>query len=126
MWLRVVLLVVKVIVLMTMPTKLGKSNKAILDVMHSCKAAVIDVDTLAICTSLCHAPLATFPSLSEEDSKMLQLFLTFVRNIACIPDALDYSNATAKFHFSTLSVRRSSGCNLQHHSSCQINLVGAT
>lgn len=91
---------------MTMPPKPGtKVNKATLEVMHACKAAVIDADTLAVFTSLCHTPLATFPNLGEEEAKVLQLFLTFVRNMMAIPDALEYSKAVAKFHFSTLSVR---------------------
>ena len=90
---------------MTMPGKPGKAAQATLDIMHACKAAVTDADVLGIVTSVVHAPLAKFPDLAEDDAKTLQLFLTFVRNIACIPDALDVAKASAKFHFSTLSVR---------------------
>lgn len=90
---------------MTMPGKPGKNAQATLDIMHACKAAVTDADVLGIVTSVVHAPLAKFPDLAADDAKTLQLFLTFVRNIACIPDALDVAKASAKFHFSTLSVR---------------------
>jgi hypothetical protein len=96
---------VKVVILMTMPVKLGKHSQEILDVLHVCKAAFTDPDILGLVTSLCHAPLAKFPDLSEDDRKTLQLFLTFVRNLARIPDAVGYERASSKFYFSTLTVR---------------------
>ena len=93
---------------MTMPFKTGNNKQAMLDIMHAAKAAFCDRDVIGIVTSLCHGPLSKFPELSEEDSKLLQLYLTFVRNMAAIPDAVDCDKAGAKFHLSTLGVRTNS------------------
>ena len=95
----------KVIVLMTMPLKSGAKQHASLSILHTCKAAVTNRDILGIITSVVHAPLARFPKVGEDESKVLQLYLTFVRNMMAIPDADDGDKATANFHLSNLNVR---------------------
>ena len=100
----------KVGVLMTMPPKPGKTTQAALDTLHRCKAVFCDRDVLGIITALCHEPLSKFPECSEADRRTLQLYLTFVRNMAAIPDAQGYDKAIGQHHLTTLSVRSSPSC----------------
>jgi Timeless protein len=95
---------VKVIVLMTMPEPLGKQKQAMMSTLHAVKASFTEPDTLSIVTALCHGPLSHFPQMTKEDRDTLQLFLTFVRNLLWIPDAIDHEQSLGRSHFGTLQV----------------------
>lgn len=92
------------IVLMTMPPKEGEHTQAVLEVHHETKAAFTECKSLAIVTSICLDALKDLPDMNDEQYKILQLFLTFVRNLMLIPDSKDQEIGVAKHHFATLRV----------------------
>jgi hypothetical protein len=97
-------LAVKVIVLMTMPPKEGEHPQNVLEVHHETKAAFTERTSLAIVTSICLDALKDLPDMSDEKYKILQLFLTFVRNLMLIPDSQDWGSGVTKHHYATLKV----------------------
>lgn len=96
---------VKVIVLMTMPPKDGEHPQNVLEVHHATKAAFTDRNSVAIVTSMCLGALKDLPDMRDDQYKILQLFLTFVRNLMLIPDSQDWESAVSKHHYATLQVR---------------------
>lgn len=95
----------KVIVLMTMPPKEGQHSQAVLEVHHDTKAAFTERTSLAIVTSICLDALKDLPNMSDEQYKILQLFLAFVRNLMLVPDSQEWASVgVAKHHYATLKV----------------------
>lgn len=97
-------LAVKVSVLMTMPLQPDKSTPAQVEVLQAIKAAFVSRTALAIVVSLCHEPLSKHPNMTQDDCKVLQLFLSLIRNLLCIPDVTQRDLASAKYHLKTLQV----------------------
>ena len=91
--------------LMTMPPKEGEHPQAVLEVHHNTKAAFTERTSLAIVTSICVDALKDLPDMSDEQYKILQLFLTFVRNLMLIPDSQEWESVgVSKHHYATLKV----------------------
>eukprot|EP00892_Ulva_mutabilis_P003170 jgi/Ulvmu1/12854/UM098_0039.1 len=88
------------------------------DIHHSIKAEFTNADAIAILMSMCHEPLSHFDDLSDAHYKILQMFITFIRNMMLIPDADDCGNAAARHHFSTLQV-----CSMPATRSAGVRLV---
>jgi hypothetical protein len=89
---------------MTMPPKAGEHTQSVLEVHHDTKAAFTERTSLAIVTSICLDALKDLPDMTDDQYKILQLFLTFVRNMMLIPDSKDQQLGVAKHHYATLKV----------------------
>lgn len=50
------------------------------------KEATLEQDAMAVVVGLLAAPLGRHPRMSEDDQLLVQLVLTFFRNLLCIPD----------------------------------------
>lgn len=54
--------------------------------MQSVKEACLSQDALAAIMTLTHVPLSHHPHMTGEDHMMVQLVITFFRNLLCVPD----------------------------------------
>lgn len=97
------LFAVRVLVLMSMPPQdLYPTN--VKDIHQAIKADFLDSDALGILLSMCHEPLRHLDDLTDSQYKILQMFITFVRNMMIIPDSTEVAASTTKNHHSTLQV----------------------
>ena len=54
--------------------------------MQAAKEAFLAQDALAVVTALVAEPLARHPRMSQQDAMLVQLVITFLRNLLAIPD----------------------------------------
>ena len=54
--------------------------------MQHVKAAFLTKDALAVVVGLVAEPLSSSANMTEQAAHMVQLVVTFVRNLLCIPD----------------------------------------
>jgi hypothetical protein len=67
------------------------------------KAAFLAKDAMSVVMGLVTGPLGRHPRMSEQDCVTVQLVLTFIRNLLCIPDP-NRSNTAAGDHKSRMQV----------------------
>ena len=94
---------VRVLVLMSMPPQDSYPTN-VKDIHQSIKAEFTDSDALGILMSMCHEPLRHLDDLTDAQYKVLQMFITFGRNMMIIPDSSDMAASTTKNHYTTLQV----------------------
>lgn len=56
--------------------------------MQTVKEAFLAEDALAVVTALVADPLARHPRMTQQDALLVQLVITFMRNLLAIPDQL--------------------------------------
>ncbi|KAK9804992.1 hypothetical protein WJX73_009460 [Symbiochloris irregularis] len=77
----------KVVTFLTMPIEPDSSNKPFqLAAMQTTKEAFLAQDALAVVTALVAEPLARHPRMTQQDALLVQLVITFLRNLLTIPD----------------------------------------
>ena len=54
--------------------------------MQAVKEAFLAQDALAVVTALVAEPLARHPRMTQQDTLLVQLVITFLRNLLAIPD----------------------------------------
>ena len=57
-----------------------------IDCLQQVKEAFLNQDALAIVVALVAEPLSRSIRMGEQDAQLVQLVITFVRNLLCIPD----------------------------------------
>lgn len=78
---------VKVVTFLTMPIDATTANPPLqAGIMQSIKEAFLNPDAIASIVSLVAAPLGRHPRMSEDDQLVVQLVLTFIRNLLAVPD----------------------------------------
>ncbi|KAL2632945.1 hypothetical protein R1flu_004424 [Riccia fluitans] len=84
---------VKVLVFLTMPIDPASAQVSLQEeYLQHFRAALLDYETIPVVMSLLEDPLQHLErgAAKEEDWKMIQLFLTLLRNLLAIPDALTH------------------------------------
>ena len=66
--------------------------------MQLVKEAFMEKDAMAVIVGLVAEPLSRHPRMSESDGLMVQLVITFIRNLLAIPDRASTAGPPATMH----------------------------